>query len=251
MKYLIPMIAGLGLMLASCDRSPEKAETGAGGASASGASAPGAAPAGGAPSALPQGDAAAAPSAALAGRTAELVNPDEQTMIFLYYDLAGLAPPIESWISEDSDVRYGPAEAKPARREELRAAYAAAQASVRNVGRLRLTVQSNLSEYDPSYGEFTVQALAPGSTYDFRAFSRSVTLRLANGQAAQRWAVAPAEAQKIKDRVSYLRSTQVDVLLQITGVQPGKDGGSITANVISYEIRDRSAGVLGRVQVAP
>lgn len=244
MKYIIPMIAGLGLLVASCDRTPEGADK-AGDAAPAGADA-----SAGAPSALPQAG-AAAPSAALASRTAELVNPDEQTMVFLYYDLAGLAPPIETWISEDSNVRYGPAEAKPARREELRSAYAAAQASVRNVGRLRLTVNSNLSDYDPSYGEFIVQALAPGSTYSFRAFSRTVTLRLANGQQAQRWSVPADEAQRIKDRVPYLQGTQLDVILQITGVQPGTDGGSLTANVLSYEVRDRSAGVIGRVQVAP
>jgi hypothetical protein len=244
MKYLIPIIAGLGLMASACDRSPDKT------AKVEEATPAKAAAATSAPSALPQG-AAAAPAPALTGRTGELVNPDEQTMIFLYYDLAGLTPPIDNWIAEDSNVRYGPADAKPARREELRAAYTAAQTSVRNVGRLRLTVRSNLSDYDPTYGEFTVQALAPGSTYNFRAFSRSVTLRLANGQQAQRWPVSPTDAQKIKDRVSYLQGTELDVVLQITGVQPGTDGGSLTANVVSYEIRDRSAGVIGRVQVAP
>lgn len=244
MKYLIPIITGVALTLAGCDR-PAGSEAQPGQATPDGA-----APATGSPSALPQ-TGAPAPAAALAGRTGELVNPDEQTMVFLYYDLAGLAPPIESWISEDSDVRYGPADAKPARREELRSAYAAAQASVRNVGRLRLTVNSNLSDYDPSYGEFIVQALSPGSTYSFRAFSRTVTLRLGNGQQAQRWAVPAEEAQRIKDHVPYLQGTQLDVVLQITGVQPGTDGGSLTANVLSYEVRDRSAGVIGRVQVAP
>lgn len=244
MKHLIPLIAGLGLLASACDRSPDAAGQPQDAIPAKTAPAPSS------PSALPQAQ-AAAPAAALTGRTGELVNPDEQTMVFLYYDLAGLAPPIEKWIAEDSNVRYGPADAKPARREELRAAYTAAQASVRNVGRLRLTVGSNMSDYDPSYGEFIVQALAPGSTYNFRAFSRSVTLRLANGQQAQRWAVSPAEAQAIKDRVPYLQGAQVDVVLQITGVQPGTDGGSLTANVLSYEVRDRSAGVIGRVQVAP
>lgn len=244
MKTRITLIAGLALILSGCDRPAGNADE------PDPASPKDAAPAVGAPSALPQA-AAQPPSPALTGRTGELVNPDEQTMVFLYYDLAGLTPPIETWIGQDSKVRYGSADEKPARREELRAAYAAAQASVRGIGRLRLTVNSNLSDYDPAYGEFTVQALAPGSTYTFRSFSRTVTLRLANGQQAQRWAVPAAEAQRIKDRVPYLQGAQIDVVLQITGVQPATDGGALTANVLSYEVRDRSAGVIGRVQVAP
>lgn len=240
MRTLTASTAAL-MLLCACGRNED-----------AGASGPSPDPAGAlvaAPSALPQAS-TSAPSAGLAGRTGELVNPDEQTMIFLYYDLAGLTPPVETWIAEDSDVRYGDPASKPARREELRAAYAAAQARVKGVGRLRLTVRSNLSDYDPTNGEFIVQALAPGSTYGFRAFSRRVTLRLGNGEIAQRWVVPAAQAQTIVDKVRYLSDAEVDMLVQITDVQPGSDGGSLTAQVLSYEVRDRSAGVLGRVEVA-
>lgn len=244
------MIAALVLTATACDRAePETAVPDTPNGEATTASAP---PAGSAnPSALPAvttPDGSA--SASFANRTGELVNPDDLAMIFLYYDLAGLTPPIEQWIEDDRDVRYGDASEKPARREALRAAFTAAQSSVRGVGRLRLTVQSDLSDYDPAYGEFTVRALAPSSTFTYSAQSQTVTIRLANGQVAQRWPVSAAQAQSINDRVSYLRGTQVDVLLRVTGVQPGTDGGSLTAEVVSYEVRDRDAGILGRLTVA-
>lgn len=244
------VIAAFILTVAACDRAENETAVPATptgeAASASSASAGSTNPSALSSATTPDGGA----PASLANRTGELVNPDDLAMIFLYYDLAGLTPPIERWIEEDRDVRFGDASEKPARREALRAAFTAAQASVRGVGRLRLTVQSDLSEYDPTYGEFTVRALAPSSTFSYAAQSQRVTIRLANGQVAQRWPVSAAQAQSINDRVSYLRGTQVDVLLRITGVQPGTDGGSLTAEVVSYEVRDRDAGILGRLTVA-
>ena len=46
----------------------------------------------------------------------ELVNPDASTMVFLYYELAHLPLPIDTWVEEDSRVRYAPAPDKAARR---------------------------------------------------------------------------------------------------------------------------------------
>lgn len=39
--------------------------------------------------------AAAVPGSDIATRKGELTNPDNPTMVFLYYDLAGIAPPID------------------------------------------------------------------------------------------------------------------------------------------------------------
>ena len=69
--------------------------------------------------------AAAAPppsgSGAFAGRTGQLVNPDESTMVFLYYDLAGIQPPIDRWVEDDNRVRMAPAIDKAATRATVRA----------------------------------------------------------------------------------------------------------------------------------
>jgi hypothetical protein len=197
--------------------------------------------------------AAPAPAPApIDGRTGELVNPESSAMVLLYYDMAGVAPPIERWVEADPRVAYVKALDKPAAREMVRAELEAAAAAVRDVGVLRLTLAANLSEYDPTYGEFTLRALAPSSVITFDAFQQKVELRFGNGLEAQTWKVAPEDSQRIRDTLGPMGSATADVLLVITGVQPAPGGGSFTADVVEYELRhDRSGNLLARVRVAP
>lgn len=201
------------------------------------------------------GGASAAPAPfapGLGGRTGELLNPDNSTMVFLYYDLAGIPPPIDQWVASDSRVMYGPAIDKPAKRVAVKAELEAGAAAVRGTGRIRLSLNSaNLSDYDPTYGEFTVRALSPSSVVEFAALGQKVTLRFGNGRTAQTWRVPPAEAQAIRDRLSMGTNVDLDVLLIIRAVQPGPAGGTITADVVEYEMRESRGGTtLARVQVA-
>jgi hypothetical protein len=178
------------------------------------------------------------------------VNPDESTMVFLYYELAGMTPPIDDWVEEDNRVKYAQPLDKPARRKAVRSELEAAAASVRGMGFIRLTMHANLSEYDPTYGEFSVQALAPSSMVSYDALGQKVSLRFGNGRHAQLWRVAPDEAQAIRDKVGYGSNLSLDALLRITDVLPGPGGGSITTDVIEYEMREARSGLIGRVRVA-
>ncbi|HEU4429870.1 MAG TPA: hypothetical protein VFT98_13995 [Myxococcota bacterium] len=207
---------------------------------------------GGAASGASDGAKRTAPAPApIDGRTGELVNPESSAMVLLYYDMAGIAPPIERWVEADSRVAYVKPIEKPAAREMVRAELEAAAAAVRNVGVLRLSLAANLSEYDPSYGEFTLRALAPSSVVTFDAFQQKVELRFGNGLEAQTWKVAPEDSQLIRDTLGPIGSATADVLLVITGVQPAPGGGSFTADVVEYELReDRSGNLLARVRVA-
>lgn len=192
---------------------------------------------------------AGAPSAAGAAR--ELVNPDASTMVFLYYELAHLPLPIDTWVEEDSRVRFAPAPDKAARRTAVRAELESAAASVRGVGALRLTMNANLSEYDPSYGEFTVRALSPSSVVNFDALGQKVAVSFTNGRTAQIWRVPQAEAQGIRDKISYSSNVEMDVLLRIANVLPGPGGGTLATEVIEYELRETQRGVaIARVQLA-
>jgi hypothetical protein len=125
-----------------------------------------------------------------------------------------------------------------------------ARAAVGDIGYLRLTMNANLSAYDPTYGEFTIRALSPSSTVSFKGFRQQVGIRFANARAAQTWTVPPDEAQAVRDKLSYSGAT-LDALLRITGVQPAPNGGSITTEVVEYELRESRKGyVLARVKVA-
>ncbi len=191
-------------------------------------------------------DAAARPAG---GR--ELVNPDSSTVVFLYYQLAHLPLPIDTWVEEDNRVRYAPPPEKAARREAVRAELNAAAASVRGVGSLRLTMNANLSDYDPAYGEFTVRALSPSSVVNFDALGQKVAVNFTNGRTAQIWRVPQADSQAVRDKISYNRNVEIDVLLRIASVLPGPGGGTITTDILEYELRERQRGaVLARVKLA-
>ncbi len=195
-----------------------------------------------------------APSAAPAfrGRTGELVNPDNTTMVLLYFDLAGLPAPIDQSLEDDMRVRMARAPDKPAARELVRKELEAGLSGVGNVGTIRMSLHANLSEYDATYNEFTVRALAPSSIVEFKALGQKVALKFGNARAAQVWRVPAAEAQAVRDRLGFAGDVSLDALLAIRDVHAAPEGGNITVNVIEYELRDnRSGNLLGRVQLAP
>ncbi len=201
-------------------------------------------------SAPPSASSSPAPPTApgLEGRSAELLNPDASTVVMLYYDLAKLAAPIEQWVDGDNRVRMARPVDKPAQRAAVRSELEAGIAGVRDAGAIRMSILANLGEYDPTYGEFTVRAFAPSSVVEFKAFGQTVTLKFGNARAAQVWRVPEAEARSVRDRIGYA-GVSADVLLQIRDVHAAPEGGTITVNVIEYELReDRGGTLLGRVQ---
>lgn len=209
-------------------------------------------PPGGVAAAAPDG-ASSGPAKGLGGRTAELVNPDNNAVVFLYHDLSGIAPPIDRWVEEDNRVKFVPALDKPAARTSVRAELEAGVLAVKDVGVIRLSLNSaNLSDYDPTYGEFTVRALSPSSVIPFEALGQKVSIRFGNGKYAQIWRVPAAEAQVIRDRLAMGNNVELDVVLAIKSVVPGPAGGTITADVVEYELRETRGGTtLARVQMPP
>ena len=99
--------------------------------------------------------AAGAAAGAFANRKGELLNPDDSTVVFLYYDLSGMKPPIAEWVEQDSRVQYAPGIDKPRGATAVKSELESAAAAVRGMGPLRLSMNANLSEYDPTYSEFT------------------------------------------------------------------------------------------------
>lgn len=212
--------------------------------------------------AAPGSAAAAAPTAAaqeapngtatagdFTARTAQLSNPDNATMVFLYYDLAGIPPPLDDWAEQDMRVRIAPGPDKAAKRAQVRSELTAGLRAVRGVGVLHLAMQANLSDYDPSYGEFTIRALSPSSQVEFDAFGQKVELSFDNALDAQSWRVPAADAQNIRDRINQ-RGVQMDLTVKIDKVLPGPAGGTIVARVLHYDLRETNGDTtLARVDV--
>lgn len=185
----------------------------------------------------------------LGGRAGVLTNPSNNQMVFLYYDLAGIPPPIDQWVEQDPRVQSAPGANKAALRTQVKAELQAGLTAVRGVGVLHLTTDANVSQYDPSYGEFTVGALSPASEYTFDALNQHVTVKLDNGLAAQTWSVPKDKAQAVTDQLGGANPV-LDVVLKITQVLPDTQGGTLVTDVQSWTLRDARHGTtFARVDV--
>lgn len=193
------------------------------------------------------GVATAPPNDRIAARSREITSPDNATMVLLYLDLAGLKPALDEWTEQDARVQFAPPADKAARRASVHAELAAAFAAVHDIGRVRISLaDAQLSDYDPSYGEFTVRALSPASELVFQAFGQKVTTRFANAQTAQLWRVPATDAQAVRDKVAG-RVVSLDALLKIDGVQPGPAGGAIVTRIEQYALHASDGSTLARV----
>lgn len=188
--------------------------------------------------------ASAAPAtAALAGRSGELTNPEDTAMVMLYLDLAGIPAPIARWVEADNRLQFAPGPQKAALREQITDEFGAARDAVRNVGVLRITLaDAQLSDYDPGYGEYTIRALSPSSTISYKTLGTEVTLKFDNARTAQLWRVPPDEAQRIADTLGNYGRAALDLTLAVTGVVPGTAGGTLTTRIVEYELRAQRGG---------
>ena len=186
------------------------------------------------------------------GRQGALSNPTDSNIVYLYHSLAGLAPPIEKWVETDSRVQQAAAPDRAARRLELKSEYELAAKSVGNIGTINVSLaNADLSDYDPSYGEFSIGSLSPGSALTYQAFNQNIKVNFANGKTAQIWKVAPEDAQIIRDKRNGNSYLPIDIELKIVDVLPDNQGGTIIANIVQYEIRDgRTNTVIARNKVS-
>jgi hypothetical protein len=238
------VIAGL-LLVTACGKGTEGGGSTPPAADASGTATPGVveAAAGDAPAATES-----ASAASLAGRTRTLSNPDDFTMVLLYYSLSGAKPSVDKWIEDDATVRYAPPADRDGARKALRQKIEAGLAAAHDVGLVRLTMDANLSDFDPSYNEYTIRAISPSSVVYFKSFGEQVSVKFDNAEKAQRWSIDPKEAQSIRDRVQYGSGATIELLARITGTTPDASAGTINTTIISYELKaHRDGSTLARV----
>src|SRR3546814_14942041 len=109
-------------------------------------------------------------------------------MIMLGYRLRGMVPPLAQWAEGQQAVRraneFERATVLQGERERLQSIYD----HTADVGRLRLHVHSQFSEYDGSRGGYYINAFSPGSVFTFSAqpvsgASAQVPLQVSNEQA--------------------------------------------------------------------
>lgn len=188
--------------------------------------------------------------AILDGRTRRVSNPDGLVMVLLYHQLAGLTPPVNDWVEKDRRVSEAPPVKKPEMRKTIAAEIAAADAAVKDIGAIRITTNTQLSEYDPTYEEYLVSALDPASMFTFTSNEQTVRLKFSNADDAQIWRV-PADAyQAIEDRIQYRGALTLTIDAEIETTQPGVKGGDIIARITGYVLENNfNNGLIARVAV--
>jgi len=199
--------------------------------------------------------ATAAPAGTTVAGTQLLSHPDDLQMIMLGYRLRGLVPPLAQWAEGQQAVRraneFERATVLQGERERLQSIYD----GTADVGRLRLNVNSQFSEYDGNRGGYYLTAFSPGSVFTFSAqpvsgASEQVRVQVDNEEELNFWPLDAAAAQDVLREAGGTRSVTLDGSFRITGVSQRSDGTTITVRLQRYAIvadRYRNPLVLGEL----
>ncbi|MFC3716921.1 hypothetical protein ACFONC_12235 [Luteimonas soli] len=182
-----------------------------------------------------------------------LSHPDDLQVVMLGYRLRGLAPPLAQWAEGQQAVRraneFERATVLQGERERLQSIYD----GTADVGRLRLNVNSQFSEYDGSRGGYYLTAFSPGSVFTFSAqpvpgAREQVRVQVDNEEELNFWPLDAVAAQDVLREAGGTRSVTLDSSFRITGVSQRSDGTTITVRLQRYAIvadRYRNPVVLG------
>lgn len=187
------------------------------------------------------GAASAGAAAADGIGTRLLSHPDELQMVMLGYRLRGMVPPLAQWAEAQYAVRraneFGRAAVLESERQRLQGVYD----GTAGVGRLRLDVSAQLSQYDAARGGYYLTAFTPGSAFDFSAEPASgaretVRVQVDNEEELNFWPLDAAAAQEVLEKTNGSRSVVLDSRLRITGISQRSGGPTIDARLQRYTI---------------
>lgn len=190
-----------------------------------------------------------------AGR--EVTAPDAETIGWIFYDRAGLTPPLDDWARKDVEraSREYKSPINEFNRDEYvenaKARLAKQFAAAKRVSEIRLELSGQLSDYDTEYEEFYIDVFKPGSFLSFKSRDETFTLKLTNAMAAYTWKVPKEQAMKIVQRVgSGWRSVKVSAQFRIVDASPTNGGGTLNMEAVGYTVLSSSGVPLGTVEIA-
>ncbi|GGY37081.1 hypothetical protein [Parvularcula lutaonensis] len=182
-------------------------------------------------------------------RTRQIDHPDPDMIGWIALDWLDRSAPLDEWARRDVESgRFGPGRINEFNRDEYtaqaRTALEDQKKAGMGVGRLRLSVNARLSDYDPTYEEFYLGALSPGSHLTYRPFgayfpntlSAGVRVEFANAREASVLSVTPAEAEAMIERLDNFRNVTLDLDLSILDVTPASQSAVIRTRIDRYTI---------------
>ncbi len=194
-------------------------------------------------SAPPGGEASSTDS----GGGKQLVSPDAEDVVFLYYGLSGEDPSL----SEIADLstaskEFGRAEAHAKIEAQLKAKLDA----VKGVKFLQVNLNNSFGQYDEKYKEYDFD-LGTGTSIPFTAYGRNVELVLTNGGLAQSWKLDPPDAAEVLRKNGGGRGVRLVLHLRVLDAPPsaGDSRLRIDVRILDYDILSYRGDRLGRVVV--
>ena len=185
-------------------------------------------------------------------RNGLIVDPNDIDVLMIYYDWIGQTPPFAKWAEQESKVSTADEFRKEKNASDVVNSLSSTFASVKGTGILRVNISSQLSEYDPTYGEYYIESFSPGHSPFFSKYGEHITVDFRNAADAYAWKISAADARKVLDR-NEGRSITVVAELKLRAARPsGDDGGILIADILRYTIHSgglHGRGVLGSVEV--
>jgi len=219
---------------------------------------PVAAPNAAAPRTLPAGPVGSPPSRPTTPRPVEAAarpegstveNPDDRTVALIYYSLSGGSPP-ETWAAEEAKSGATNEFDRQTRTTALRQELTSQMAQASQVGRLKISVRSDISQYDVQRGVYYVGLFGGSTSLGFAYHGQNYRLEFTNKDKAQAWRLPADEAQRVLELNDGGRSVVVTVTVELLSAYAKADGGAIRARVLNYAIENPSTNaLLGRADV--
>ena len=186
-----------------------------------------------------------------------LVDPAANALGWVAADWLGLSLPIEDWAERQADGELGVDEFnREAAVARSRAQYESERASAEGVGKLRLTLSGELSEYDRSYGEYYVDTFAPGNRIRFAPFNNlpqnpfpnGVQVSFDNAADFASWPMDASAAQQIARGFEWGRRVTLQTNLRLLDVNSTDRGADIVTRIERAVVvgeNGRRLGIIG------
>ena len=162
-------------------------------------------------------------------------------MILLGYRLLDRQPPFADWAASQYTVQSANEFERPAAQQREQQRLQAVYDGTAGVGRLRLQVSANLSEYDTKRGGYYLDTFAPGTFLTFTArpdshHEETISLSIDNDDELNFWPLDTGAAQQVLEKNGGSRSVTLDSQFLITGAAQRGDGPVIAARLQRYAI---------------
>jgi len=181
--------------------------------------------------------AATAPTGALAA--GPMVDPTNEVMCLLYYQLAKTPAPLDDYAGKNRAVVDANEFDKPAAVAKEKDRLTALVASLQGVTAVRINVNNQFGEYDSTLGGFPLNFSPDQFLYFNCSDGTQARLRFANAQQAQAWVLDPKTAQADLKKNLNGRDVLTTVDIDLTGVDDTAPGDPLmmVGNITSVAVQ--------------